>query len=226
MNDDDGGQHADQSQYDGGQHAHGGEPAASDSVNSNELRTEEQIVTDPVRIRALAHPFRLQLLDYLQEVAQATATECAAALNESVASCSFHLRTLAKHGYIEPAPRAGREKPWKLVSRRRTQTIDNAQPGSTEAVSSLAALQVDRQTARIHDWLRAAPSLPAEDTAAAAISSGSFYATGEEVRELREQILQLTDRFEARWTNPELRPAGARIARLFAVLNFDPEEAE
>lgn len=202
----------------------GGQAAASGS--SYQPHGDEQVVSDPVRIRALAHPFRLQLLDYLQEVSQATATECATALDESVASCSFHLRTLAKHGYIEPAPRAGREKPWKLVSRRRTHTIDAGQTGSTEAVSSLAALQVDRQSARIHDWLRAVPSQQAADTDVATISSSGFYATREEVRELREHILQLADRYEERWTNPELRPPGSRPARLFAVLNFDPEDPE
>lgn len=189
-----------------------------------EPRPDEQVISDPVRIRALAHPFRLRLLDYLQEVTQATATECAAALDESVASCSFHLRTLAKHGYIEAAPRTGRDKPWKLTSRRHTQNIDNTQAGSIEAVSSLAALQVDRQVARIHDWLRAAPSQPMEDVDAAAISSARFYATREEVRELREQILQLADRYEERWADPELRPPGSKPTRLFAVLNFDPQD--
>lgn len=202
----------------------GGQAAASGS--SDLPGSHEQVVSDPVRIRALAHPFRLRLLEYLQQVPRATATECAQALDESVASCSFHLRTLAKHGYIEPAPRRGREKPWKLVSRRRTQTIDHGRAGSTEAVSTLAALEVDRQTTRIHDWLQAVPSQPAADTDVAAVRSSGFYATREEVASLREEILQLADRYEQRWTEPELRPAGAKLTRLFAVLNFDPETPE
>jgi DNA-binding transcriptional ArsR family regulator len=65
--------------------------------------TQPQPIHDPAHIKALAHPIRLALLDFLGSVPQATATQCAEAIKESVASCSFHLRTLAKHGYIEQA---------------------------------------------------------------------------------------------------------------------------
>ena len=71
-------------------------------------------ITDPQRIRALTHPLRLELMDVLAEEGAATATRCAELTGESVASCSFHLRMLAKYGYIEPAERTGREKPWRL----------------------------------------------------------------------------------------------------------------
>ena len=59
-------------------------------------------------------PTRLELLDFLHEAGEATATECSRRLGESVASCSFHLRMLGKYGYIEPAERRGREKPWRV----------------------------------------------------------------------------------------------------------------
>ncbi|WP_035768860.1 winged helix-turn-helix domain-containing protein [Arthrobacter castelli] len=203
---------------------HSAEDRAQPSGSSYQPHQDEQVISDPVRIRALAHPLRLRLLDHLQEVVQATATQCAAALDESVASCSFHLRTLAKHGYVEPAPRAGRDKPWKLNSRRRKHTIDNTRPGSIEAVSALAALQVEEQMARIQDWLTAAPSQPAEDIDAAVISSGRFYATPDEVRQLREQILHLADGYVQRWTNPQLRPPGSKPTKVFAVLNFEPQD--
>lgn len=184
----------------------------------------EQVITDPVRIRALAHPFRLRLLEYLGDVPQATATECAAALNESVASCSFHLRTLSKHGYIEPAERKGREKPWKVVSSSPSQSIDRGQPGSVHAVSTLASMQVIREGERIQNWLRQAPSQPVEDIDCTTVHSNSFYATREEIAELRGEILNLARRFDGRWTDPEKRPEGSKPARLFAVLNFDPIE--
>src|SRR5690606_31380155 len=72
-------------------------------------------ISDPGRIRALAHPLRLELLDHLRDVGEATATECAAQVGESVASCSFHLRMLAKYGFLERAERRGKEKPWRVV---------------------------------------------------------------------------------------------------------------
>src|SRR5258707_15026402 len=63
-------------------------------------------------MRALAHPTRLALLDHLHTVDHATATECAAAVGDSPSSCSYHLRALAKWGFVEEAEGgAGRERP-------------------------------------------------------------------------------------------------------------------
>ncbi|GAB3555678.1 ArsR/SmtB family transcription factor [Spelaeicoccus albus] len=184
----------------------------------------EQVVADPVHIRALTHPVRLRLLGYLDDVSEATATECADAIGESVASCSFHLRTLAKHGYIEPAERRGREKPWKVVSHRRSQVIDRNAPGAAHALSSLASMSVSVQTERIHEWLRVAPSQPIEEVEAASVYGASYYLTLDEMYELREELLRLGERFAGRTANPELRPDGARHVNLFGVLNIDPHD--
>src|SRR5690606_30942861 len=58
---------------------------------------------DPARLRALAHPIRLRLIEELGDLGEATATDCARRVGESVASCSFHLRQLEKYGYVERA---------------------------------------------------------------------------------------------------------------------------
>ena len=182
----------------------------------------EQVVTDPARIRALAHPVRLELLDYLDDAGTATATECAAAIGESVASCSYHLRMLAKHGYIEQVSRPGREKPWKVVSRSRSQGIDPDVAGSVHAVAATASLEVDRQLKRIQSWLRRSPALPAEDLEVATVHEARTYATHEEILQLRQDLWALARRFEGRWENPDRRPEGAVPVRLFSVLNVDP----
>ncbi|WP_461170668.1 helix-turn-helix domain-containing protein [Arthrobacter sp. Z1-15] len=184
----------------------------------------EQAVTDPVRIRALAHPVRLELLDYLDDAGSATATECAAAIGASVASCSYHLRTLAKHGYIEQVRQPGREKPWKVVSRNRSQGIDPDLAGSVHAVAATASLEADRQLQRIQSWLRRAPELPPEDVNVSTVLGVGFYATHEEIMEFREELWKLTERFDGRRENPERRPQGAVAARLFAVVNVEPEQ--
>lgn len=184
---------------------------------------EEQKIFEPERIRGLAHPFRLRLLEYLSDVPQATATECSVALGESVPSCAFHLRVLAKYGYIEAAPRMGREKPWKVVSHKQSHEIDPSVPGSVHALSELSALRVASESGRIQEWLRRAPAQPIEDIECTTVHTNSFYATHEEMQELREQILALASRFDGRWTDPALRPAQSKPTRLFAVLNFDPE---
>src|ERR1700751_5891566 len=70
-------------------------------------------------MHALAHPTRLALLDPLHAVEQATATECAEFVDESPSSCSYHLRALAKWGFVEEAEqRPGRERPWRAAAAR------------------------------------------------------------------------------------------------------------
>src|SRR4051794_26471252 len=67
-------------------------------------------------IRALAHPLRLALLQLLIVRGPLTASEAGEALGESPASASFHLRTLAKYGYVEEAGAGpGRRRPWRAV---------------------------------------------------------------------------------------------------------------
>lgn len=184
---------------------------------------DEQIISDPVRIRALAHPVRLELLDVLSDKGEATATECAAAIGESVASCSYHLRMLAKHGYIEQVDRPGREKPWKPVAHSRSQVVDRNSPGSVHAISAMASMHVHRQADRIQSWLQRAPQLPVDDIDVSTIMGSSFYATHEEIRQLREDLLELSRRYDGRWQNPEQRPEGSVPVQLFAVLNIDPD---
>jgi DNA-binding transcriptional ArsR family regulator len=64
-------------------------------------------------LRALGHPTRLRLLGRLRLRGDSTATECADEIGVSPASCSYHLRTLAKHGFVEEVPSGdGRERRW------------------------------------------------------------------------------------------------------------------
>ena len=77
-------------------------------------------LTDPKAIRALAHPLRWGLLEALSHAGTLTATQASEMLGESPANCAFHLRTLAKYGFVEEAGGGrGRERPW----RRRYDTL-------------------------------------------------------------------------------------------------------
>jgi DNA-binding transcriptional ArsR family regulator len=183
-------------------------------------------ISDPERVRALAHPLRLTLLDLLDDEGEATATRCAEATGESVASCSFHLRILAKYGYIEPGQRRGREKPWRPINRYRTARPNFDDPASVRAVGALAELVVLGEVERIRTWLAALPREPEPWPDGITVSRSAFWATAEEMNELRQAIESLTDRFSGRWDDPSQRPAGSRPARLFAVLNPDPIDAD
>lgn len=183
-------------------------------------------ITDPSRIRALAHPLRLELLDFLGDVEEATATQCAEHTGETVANCSFHLRTLAKARFIEPAPSRGREKPWRLATRDRTLDVDPADPTSFHAMSELVGLVVTREAERVRTFMATHPQRPDEWRDTVSVTTSSFWATADEMRELVETVTQLTERFAGRTEDPSLRPPGARHSRLFATVNPDSFPAD
>ena len=181
-------------------------------------------ITDPERIRALAHPVRIALLDYLGDVAEATATECAEALGESPASCSFHLRTLEKYGYIERAERRGREKPWRVKVADFDMRPDPEVPGSLHAVQAVAAMGLESEFLRATDWFARIDRESDEWVQATTFTRSSFWATAEELAQLSHDVQEITDRFAGRHTNPSKRPPGARYSRFFAVVNPDPQD--
>jgi DNA-binding transcriptional ArsR family regulator len=73
-------------------------------------------VRDTELMRALAHPLRAALLDYLTAIGPRTASECAEAVDSSASNCSWHLRQLAQFGLVERTDGTdGRERPWRAT---------------------------------------------------------------------------------------------------------------
>jgi DNA-binding transcriptional ArsR family regulator len=144
-------------------------------------------------MRALAHPVRLALLDHLHTVEQATATECAAVVGDSPSSCSYHLRALAKWGFVGEADGGvGRERPWRATAAR----IEFASDG-LEAVVLRDEL-VARAQQRLRDALRHEHELPPRWRRAAQTSSATLELTPLELEELGERFEQLLDEFRGR----------------------------
>jgi len=178
-------------------------------------------ISDPARIRALAHPVRLALLDFLHSVDEATVTECAEHLDESPASCSYHLRMLEKYGYVERGTQRGREKPWREAIDGFDMRPDPEVPGSMRAVQELAVLHIDHHAERLRDYFAHADTEPDVWVQASTLTTTQFWVTHEELAELSQEIQGLVDRFRGR-DDESVRPSGARRARLFAAANPEP----
>jgi DNA-binding transcriptional ArsR family regulator len=95
------------------------------------MEPSRPLVTDPAALEALAHPIRLDVLNYLMSNGPATASVCARAVGDTPSNCSYHLRVLAKHGLVEPDTSTdGRERPWRaLVTGLTTDRHDPAATG-------------------------------------------------------------------------------------------------
>src|SRR3954470_8818921 len=71
-------------------------------------------------LRLLTHPLRRRMEQELRK-GPVTATSLAKALGESSGLTSYHLRELAKHGFVAEVPELarGRERWWRSVPRDR-----------------------------------------------------------------------------------------------------------
>ncbi len=144
-------------------------------------------------MRALAHPTRLALLDHLHAAGQATATECAEAVDDSPSSCSYHLRALARFGFVEEAEGGrGRERPWQATASR----IEFSSDGHEATV--LRDEVVARQQQRLREALRREHELPPAWRRSTQTSSAVLELTTEELESLGERLEQLLDEFRGR----------------------------
>ena len=109
-------------------------------------------ISDPKAIRALAHPLRLDLLELLSAIGPSTAAHCGRVLQVPQANCSFHLRQLAKYGFVEDAgPGADRrERTWRVPQARPTLRIG---AGGDAVRRQLKRLVVERETQAILDYV-------------------------------------------------------------------------
>jgi hypothetical protein len=175
-----------------------------------------QPITDPQRLKALAHPLRWKLIKLIGADGTATATRCSDVLGESVASCSYHLNMLAKYGFVEEAPGGqGREKPWKLTSRRQSLDTDGLEGDAKLAAEAATEAFLENEFDEIRTQLRSGETQPAEWQQVSGTRAGTLWLTPEEAGQLRAQLDALIDKYDERADKPELRPDGARQVRMF-----------
>jgi DNA-binding transcriptional ArsR family regulator len=164
-------------------------------LQENQLR-----LTDPKAMRALAHPVRIELLRALTGEPK-TATQCAELVGESPQSCSYHLRTLAKYGFIEPAaPANGKERPWRKVDTGLNWSADT----DPEAARALSATFLDRDFGLLRDYL----ADPGEAWPEPMYSQMTLRLSYAEAEELNVKLFDLFEPYFA--PNREQAPDGAQ----------------
>ncbi|RNG20073.1 ArsR family transcriptional regulator [Streptomyces botrytidirepellens] len=179
-----------------------------------------KVTEDDVNLRD--HHVRTDLLDLLAEVGTVTATEAASRLGYSSGLCSFHLRQLARHGYIEEAPHSGgRARPWRL--RRRTPAAGGG--SAEEQFGDLARGLEDESWQRWLTQRDQAPPAWRRDEAFSAVA----YLTPEEMSRVADVIRRALAPYQDREQRPLARPEDARpvalITRLFPLLPHTPDDA-
>jgi DNA-binding transcriptional ArsR family regulator len=185
-------------------------------------------IAEAQELRALAHPVRLRLLTELLARVHGTASELAAVVGLPANSVSFHLRQLAKYGFLEEAPehaRDGRDRCWQLAYQ---DGVDYDELMTTPAGRAAVAAQHRRGGAYARDLVEAYFSGAIEG--APAWDRGAFNhdwylrLTPEQASEFDHEYLDLCarwrDRMAAEIENEDPESASAKARDTFAVFIY------
>jgi DNA-binding transcriptional ArsR family regulator len=181
-------------------------------------------ISEPTAIRALAHPVRLDLLDLLVALGPATAAQCGRVLGVSQASCSFHLRQLAKYGLVQDAGpgQDRRERRWQAADRKLTITVTGA--GDGLARRELERLIVEREMQAILAYAERDDGEFPDWRHKAGVVSAVAVLSPDEAAELKDQWKALLEPYVARAAGSKLRlQPGQRYVRCFMAASPQPE---
>jgi len=147
-----------------------------------------------------------------------TATELADRLDETPANCSWHLRKLAEHAFVEEAGGGiGRQRPWRVRAIGLAWDDADASPTELRAGRALEELVLQRQVARYQQARAQLHDDGERDWSDAASSTQhASWLTVEELDTLNQEICTILDRYADRLTDPAKRPPGSRLCELVA----------
>jgi DNA-binding MarR family transcriptional regulator len=197
------------------------------SLESTDDPRRRRLLEDPLAIRAMAHPVRLDLQALLGKEGPLTAADAARRLGISQALASHHLRQLAKYDFVEPAPgKDNRERPWRLVSTSQSWREAGLTPEGAAAADVLEQLLAERALSALADWQQRRSVEEPIWWANAGIGHTGIYLTGEELAELEEQISGLLQRYidERPIDDMATRPPGSRLVDITRIVTVSPEE--
>ena len=173
-----------------------------------ELPIEVREITDARTLRALSHPVRIALIEELNLNGPMTATEAAEGIGESPTTCSFHLRQLAKYGFVEEAgPAPGRSRPWRLTTFRMHFTDLHEDPDTAVAARGLDRLLRERYFERLAAFYESRSGYPPAWQETTGGSQALLHVTPAELKSIDEQIMAVLEPYIDRGASPASRPA-------------------
>jgi len=183
---------------------------------------------DAPALKAIAHPMRVHILRILQLRKKASVTSLAEELGETTGATSYHLRQLAKHGFVEQfdvdepgEKRAGRKQRWwrMAVDQIHVTGFDfMAREDTREAAAFLLReYQADRSR-RLANWFATATEWPQEWQSASSDMDGLLDLSPKQARALADELAAVVARYR------EAKPGrGARSVDVqYAVFPSDP----
>jgi DNA-binding transcriptional ArsR family regulator len=179
-------------------------------------------------LKALAHPLRVQIFDVLSTYGSFTASGLAERLGESSGATSYHLRQLAKHGFVREVDGKGtsRERWWErtpgsvnIGSRDATET-----PAGRSAANMIFRQLRSNEERLLRDYVeRAHDELSPKWRDAGAVSTFNTRLTAEQLHRYAVEMSALIDKYVTPFKNQTAK--GARPVHIafqaFPVIDAD-----
>ena len=176
---------------------------------------EPRRLRDPRALTAVAHPVRMAIIELLSVEGPMTATALAERLDESPANCSWHLRKLAEHDFIEEAAGGtGRQRPWQMRHIGMSWAEDDdATHDELRAGQALSRMLLER-------WVDRFLVASEREESAAWRDSGTLtqhvaWLTPAELAEVTGRLQEVAATYDDRLATGE-RPEGSRLCEIVA----------
>lgn len=171
-------------------------------VPKTPAREISSIVPDTSGLKALAHPDRLRMLALLRADGPATASGLARQLGLNSGATSYHLRQLAKHGFIEDAEGQGtaRERWWRARHESTQYDTSTARGEALEAGMALTRAVLAGQIQLLQAAQDDYPDLPEDWRAASTTSDAVIAMDAQSARALQEKLMAVI--WEAKQASP------------------------
>ncbi|MBA3620421.1 MAG: helix-turn-helix transcriptional regulator [Acidothermales bacterium] len=169
-------------------------------------------VEDLATLRAYAHPLRWRLLAALRVYGPATASELGRRFGETSGATSYHLRQLARFGFItedEDQP-SRRERRWRAAHEATTwSTADFLDdPEARAAVDVIKRDFLRYHTEAVQGWYAEQAQWPREWVDAAVSTDLYFRLRPADLAELNRELREVLERYRDR---PADDPQAARV---------------
>jgi predicted ArsR family transcriptional regulator len=165
---------------------------------------------------------RVQILRYLELHKQASVTGLAEELGETTGATSYHLRQLARHGFVEEfdgaepaANRVGRKRRWwrMAVEQIHTSGYEFLERDDTrEAFGFLMREGVDDRSRRLANWYATAREWPEPWQRASSDMAGTVELDPKQTRALADDLAKLAEKYRAMKPGRDARPVDVQYA--------------
>src|SRR5699024_9603906 len=171
-------------------------------------------------MKAFAHPLRMAMYQRLVDNGPATATTLARQLDESTGQTSYHLRQLARHGFVEEdsARGTGRERWWRAAGFSVDAATMAEEPAMLPVITSYLRSQLEHRTAALGEWLARGLTESPEWIEASVNTTATASMTAQEAQEMVRELEAVAD---GHITRAKERARGGADARRRVRLQLD-----